>query len=267
MFSVVDRHGFLVNPCSTEMIDPVWWPALDATVGEYRQRYGDLISVYLRGSIPSGTATPGFSDIDAVAVLEGEHRIDRDWCAAADRRVVARHQCASEVTFSITSLESAVGDRKTGFFLKTHAVALFGEDVAQRVEPYRVDRDAVTHLFNLEQDWATFERVSRDDDPALADLVLRRLIKRVVRSGFELIAEREQRYTRDLRLCSDTFASHYPSRARDMAKIATLLTDEDPAAELPLIRDMAEWLTGEAQVAYPGHATTVTYIDDLGADC
>jgi hypothetical protein len=249
------------------MIDPVWWPTLEATVGEYQQRYSDLISVYLRGSIPSGTATPGFSDVDAVAVLQGEHDIDRDWCTVADRRVLARHRCASEVTFSITSLESAVNDRKTGFFLKTHALVLFGKDVAQRIEPYRVDHDAVTHLFNVEQDWATFERVSRGDDPGLASLVLRRLIKRIIRSGFELVAEREQRYTRDLRLCSATFASYYPARAQDMAKVATLLVDGDPAAELPVIRDMVGWLAGEAEVVYPGHVTTVTYIDDLGVDC
>lgn len=266
MFSIVDRQGFLVNPCSPGAIESVWWPTVEATIGEYRQRYADLVSVYIRGSVASGTATAGFSDLDAVAVLQGEHDIDRDWCAAADRRVLARHRCASEVTFSITSLESAVNDRKTGFFLKSHAALVFGEDVAQRIEPYRVDRDAVTHLFNLRQDWETCERARQDADVGLSNLLLRRLVKRIVRSGFELVAQREQKYTRDLDLCSSSFARYYPSRAQDMTSIASLLVGADPLVEASTLPDMVQWLAAEAQGVYPGHVVSVTYIDDLGVD-
>jgi hypothetical protein len=267
VISVPDSRGFLVNSCSVEAIESTWWPTVEATVGEYRQRYSDLLSVYIRGSVASGTASSGFSDVDAVAVLESEHGIDRHWCATAERRVLAKQQCASEITFSITSRESVVNDRKTGFFLKTHAVLVFGEDVAQRIEPYRIDHDAVTHLFNLRQDWATCERVCAKGEPDVSNVVLKRMVKRIVRSGFELVAEREQKYTRDLGLCSDIFAKYYPPRAQDMAKIASLLVDADLLVQVPALRSMVEWLAVKAQVAYPDHVTSVTYIDDLGVDC
>lgn len=77
------------------------------------------------------------------------------------------------------------------------------------------------------------------------------LTKILVRSGFELVMEREQRYTTCLYWCYRSFASHYPGRAALMerALFFYLNPSGSPDDLLPLARDLGEWLVDQVRAA------------------
>ena len=47
-------------------------------------------------------------------------------------------------------------------------------------------------------------------------------MKRILRTGFELVMGREQKYTRDLYPCYESFIKYYPQKKDDMYKTLEL---------------------------------------------
>ena len=48
------------------------------------------------------------------------------------------------------------------------------------------------------------------------------IMKRLLRSGFELVMERSQKYTRDLYPCYEGFAEYYPKKKAEMYEVLEL---------------------------------------------
>lgn len=61
--------GFILPEAALDRIPPRYAPAVDDLLGRCRAVLGaDLHGLYLNGSVPKGTARPGVSDLDALAI-------------------------------------------------------------------------------------------------------------------------------------------------------------------------------------------------------
>jgi hypothetical protein len=67
-----------------------------------------------------------------------------------------------------------------------------------------------SHLLNLELDLTTVRCAIDGASEVFARKLVLRLVKRVLRAGLELVANREQEYTRDPRMCCELFGQYYP---------------------------------------------------------
>jgi hypothetical protein len=82
-----------------------------------------------------------------------------------------------------------------------------------------------------------------------AELMRRRcrwLAKKIVRAGFELVAQQEQAYTRDLFPCWEAFARHHPAHATAMQQVLAMAVE--PSSEPDQIRAamaLGTWLLAE----------------------
>ncbi|MEU1407143.1 hypothetical protein ABZ471_33185 [Streptomyces sp. NPDC005728] len=248
-----------------EKVGPVWRPLIESLVDEYRSRYRDLASVYVRGSVANGTAVFGRSDLDLIAVTHQEHAVDRAWTQEAVDRTLSRHSTAVDIDLAITSATAILTDRKSGFYIKTQSALVYGEDFAPRIAPYRIDADAFSHLFNLELDLKTVRCAVDDASDVLARTLVLRLVKRVLRAGLELIAERLQEYTRDPDMCCEFFGKYYPEKAAAMQNILHLMSEfTEPADALDRVESMIHWIATERSRIYPLELPKIAFIDDLG---
>src|SRR5689334_19233370 len=69
-FLALDAEGWVVNEASVAKIGQPWAAALADVTAACIERYGArLHSLYVRGSVATGQAIPGRSDLDAVALL------------------------------------------------------------------------------------------------------------------------------------------------------------------------------------------------------
>lgn len=265
MFVPLDADGHLVNVADTSKVDAPWRSLIESLVTEYRSHYRDLASVYVRGSVAVGTATFGYSDLDLIAVTHQEHAVDRTWIREATERTLSRLSTVVDVDLAVTSSTAVLTDRKSGLFIKTQSALVYGVDFAPRIAPYRIDADAFSHLFNLELDLATVRRFVENSSETLSRTLVLRLTKRVIRAGLELVAERQQAYTRDLEACCEIFCRYYPEKAASMQDVLRLMAEPaEPEDALRKLESMIRWIAPERKRLYPREVPKISFIDDLG---
>src|SRR5687768_14622461 len=99
----LDRAGFIRPEVSLDRVATLYLPVVEHLREECRTAFGnDLHSLYLCGSLVKGTAQPGISDLDALAVLrdapEGRHEvIERD----VSRSIEERYRFLSGASFGL----------------------------------------------------------------------------------------------------------------------------------------------------------------------
>ncbi|MFD6528751.1 nucleotidyltransferase domain-containing protein [Streptomyces sp. NPDC060184] len=265
MFIPLDSHGHLINLADAEKVGPQWRPLIETLVDECRSRYEDLASVYLRGSVATGTAQWGRSDLDLIAVTYQERGFDRAWIQQAVERTLSRHSVVVDIDLAITSATAVLTDRKSGFYIKTQSALVYGEDFAPRIAPYPIDAEAFSHLFNLELDLKTVTGALAGASDALTRTLIMRLVKRVLRACLELVAERHQAYTRDPEMCCEVFEKYHPERADAARNVLGLMTEfTDPDDALESIESLIQWIAVERSRIYPLELPKIAFIDDLG---
>src|SRR3989344_1186977 len=126
MYYRIDRKGYILNQASTRKIQHQYREAVRAALSYSRDRLGkDLLSVYVRGSIPLGKGTLDYSDIDIVLVTRGWlSRRKLSWIAGASRELKERFPRVDLFDLSIVSAGELLHDpryKMLRFHVKTNA--------------------------------------------------------------------------------------------------------------------------------------------------
>lgn len=215
---------------------------------------GQKHSQHLRSRLAKGLAVEGISDIDSFAVLmPGEvQTVSYDefgvWAQKVEKGVQEAFPFVTGVEFGLEIFES-VRERENiyTFIIKTEAACVYGESLVDGIEPYKLNPEVAfqTRFFehHLGQFTAEYSSESEADKPAYIVWLMRRFL----RLGMELIMIDEKRYTRDLYLCYESFAKHYPEQAAEMYRALELaINPKTGQATESLVQEFGTWLTAEA---------------------
>lgn len=252
-----DQNGFIVNESSVLKFQEKWKPAIEETVAAYREHFGDnLTSVYVRGSVGRGKAIDGISDLDTRAIVNlPKDQIDVKWGREFNRRIITKYPFIKQVEIEVSSPEQAV-DRKRGLhaILKTQAVCVYGKDVVEDIPGIKPGIEAAQHFKYLPDELAkTIDFFENDQDSAVKKKnKCSWIMKRILRTGFELVMEREQKYTRDLYPCYESFAKYYPNKKEAMYKTLKLAinpTDQSKTI-VSLLKDWQFFMSAEIQKVF-----------------
>lgn len=222
-FFPLDSQGFVCNPCDGAEVLPPWRSLVAALAAGCEEILGDRrVGLYLRGSVPRGRAVPYLSDLDSFVLArspDGGPAVTPAQRAALDRleRDLGRRYpfCAR---VEIDAIAEADFWRDAGWQATavTQSWRVLGLDLRPRLAPVKPGPALVAHAWTIDRDLAETRAALRSP----ADLARRSararcggIARRLVRTGFELVMEREGRYTRDLGLCCDRFGAYYPDRA------------------------------------------------------
>lgn len=245
-----DAEGYLVNPTSAERIRPPWDALVDEARAAVAARLGPrLRGLYLRGSVPRAEAIEGLSDLDLVAVVDGEAgETDTTWLDAVERDALSRHPFCTGIELLVADRAEVLADdgrNPLSFVLATEGLCIEGEDVVPSLPRFRPgEPETAVHALQLGADIERFLEEAPRGSPDERRASCAWICKRIVRAGFELVMEAEEAYTRDLWPCYEAFRRHHPEWSGEMRRALEIAVDPldatDEVAEL--CRGLGAWV-------------------------
>ena len=251
-FFELDGDGYIVNPASEDKIQEKWLPAVGDVKGEYLKHFDDkLHSVYIRGSVAKGEAVDDVSDIDSFAVISlTRDEIDTSWAKDFNKSLVSRYPFVTKVEISVLPIDEIENHRAFRIMLKTQSACVYGVSLADNIHPLKPNKDVIQHLQNIGREveetmgWLQGENSGKDIQKRCAWIM-----KRLLRSGFELVIERSGKYTRDLYPCYTEFSKYHPEKESEMHKVLELAINPIGNANeiMNILDSIGEWVASEAK--------------------
>ena len=243
-----DKNGFLINPCSINLIQPEFKDALELSVEHAKKHLGDnLHSIYLRGSIAKGTAVKNISDIDLYIVTE-DNETETRWKETSEKEICNRYTFIRGIEFHLETTENVLSRKGEQFLLQTQSVKIFGKDLNLPQFSYKIGKESYAHIFFIEKDIKDFYKyISEEPDEDIPD-VCSWIAKRIVRTGFELVMKRENLYTRDLYPCYKSFIKYYPERENQMYDLLELAVNpvNDKKVIISTVKEIEQFIITES---------------------
>jgi len=120
----------------TNKIQAVFTELLWATDEACSNRFGKrLLAAYVAGSVASGEAYPGASDLDWFAFIDAEPLpADRAWRRRKEARLAARFPVVSQVHLNVIPLARLERESFWRFILRYNAARVRGADLVKRLE-------------------------------------------------------------------------------------------------------------------------------------
>ncbi len=244
-YLTVDECGYVVPDVAADRIGAIWKPLVtfvrDTLIGRKGVR-----SVYLRGSIARGLAMENVSDADFIYLSETAF----EWAdVQLERAVETKFAFVKGLELSRldrSTLEKVGPRQRRPYFhmlLKTQCLFLAGEDIARDIPLVKIGPEMVSHAFSLQGDFSRLPSLLEEGRKIGVERAMHQWFsRRIVRSGFEVTLDRNDRFTRDLYLCYEQFARFYPSRAGEMFRVLVncLNGGESPLHYAELVRHLAE---------------------------
>lgn len=247
-FFDVDSDGYLINPASKEKIQEEWQPVVNDIIDAYKTEYGDALhSVYIRGSVSKGEAVFGISDVDTFAyVTSKKEEIKTDWMDSFEKEMVIKYPFAQGVELRVDPIEDAYNDR----ILILQSACIYGTDLNTEIPKIKVGKETLGHVYSFSKNLAWFDKwMIKSQEPEKIKKSCTWLMKRFLRTGFELTMEHAGLYTRDLYPGYKVFAEYYPEKEAEMKEVLYLaLNPTDDLGIIKRIRDnLGVWLEEQAK--------------------
>jgi hypothetical protein len=225
-----DDLGYLVPRASTQRIVSPWAEAVEHLRVALHQYLADrLHSMYVRGSVAAGTAIENVSDLDAIAVVHGDARdIDTSWQRPLWKQMSVRFPFCRGFEVLLLGYDDVLareGVNRLGFLLATQAAHIDGEDLCLSLPRFRPGPIAVVHAPHLKDEIdEVLHEVAHEDTEDRRD-TCGWIMRRIVRTAFEIVMEEEGSWTRDLYVCWEIFGRHEPESSGALREALELAID------------------------------------------
>ncbi|HTH93283.1 MAG TPA: nucleotidyltransferase [Candidatus Paceibacterota bacterium] len=218
-----DKDGFIVSESGVDKLKSPWKEAVADIKQAYLDHLGDVIhSIYVRGTVSRGEAIEGISDIDTFAVITKKYEeIDRSWVDSVQKELEQKYAFSTGIEMGFISYDEVFdedeffGDR---FTIKTQSACIYGEDLAEKIPPFRADLETASHFHRNLENIIQRAKEKTVNNPDSEDIKMwcRWVMKRIIRAGFVLVMDKEQAFTRDLYPSYEVFSKYYPEQEENM---------------------------------------------------
>lgn len=222
----VDPDGYVINTSALDNIKTPWKEAAESLKQAYIDKFGGALhSIYLRGSVPRGKAVEEISDLDSIVVIKAEHAqsVDLSWFDEFSKAFITKYPFVSEVELRWVNYGSLLNPEKlqnVRIQLSIYGVCIYGEDIIPNLPRLKPGRDTIIHAPTIDdQVKAALKKFEQRKTSEGIKAACTWIMKAFLRTGCELVMEREQAYTRDLFPCYELFAKYYPEKKREMYQI------------------------------------------------
>ena|ERR1700733_5601090 len=249
-YLLIGEDGCFINSLDKSKIQAIYEPAIIDLINIYKEVFKtDLLSIYIRGSVAAGTATPYLSDIDTIAI--GNKQADDSYKQSLEEKcqpLFNKHSFISKfdsLYITYHDLLTRTSKERFQFIIKYLSVCVYGEDVSSQMRLFAPDKDIV---FNLPELRRRIQAVKNDFNAELDSVKIKQtcvlIMKLLIRAGFELCIEREKRFTRDLDQSFITFSEYYPDKKKEMKKVLelALYPTDDKKVILRMLNKTGMWL-------------------------
>ena len=215
-----DANGFLRNN-TTAVLQKNYVAPVTELIDIYRSHYDNIQSIYLRGSVASGTAVAFISDIDMFAILkQGKSETYVRWLTVPFQQKIATSFLAKypfinglDLAFTHYIPKVHLIDKKLNILLKLHSKCVYGIDYSKDISPIPLSSELYFNQRWFPDDLAIFLDFSFSiENPQNK---IREILKVTIRVFFELVMLRAQKYTQSLYYCVESFKKYYPEKSEE----------------------------------------------------
>ncbi|GIN84461.1 nucleotidyltransferase [Heyndrickxia sporothermodurans] len=251
-----DDNGYILNDSSLKKVKPEFLKIIVEATEHYKTNLGlDLHSVYIRGSIPRGMGINGVSDLDTIAITNKDiNDIDLKWVNKSELELNKKFDNVTGVEFNFYHIDDVLETTRfsiISFMIKTYSVCVYGEDLSIYLPSYKADKTLGNeHLFNLKSqiEQAKEDLDGNNDIEDILDCCVW-IMKIIVRAGFALVIEEENKYTRDLFPAYKIFSKYYPEKEAEMKQ--ALKYAIKPVADkneiIDFLDEIGSWIVNESE--------------------
>lgn len=199
------------------------------------------------------------SDIDTFAIVDlNEEGVDVTWWRELNHRIRERYpfvEGVEVVAIPLKKIDQFPGDK---IMIKTQSICLYGTDLSETISPYKPGLDTVQHAQGISKEITnTIAWLQEDKSEEKVKNKCAWIMKRIIRSGCELVMERSGKYTRDLYPCYEVFSDFYPEKKDEMYEVLNLSISptSDNQIILRVLTVLGTWLTVEVDRCLQLHAS------------
>ena len=245
----LDPNGFIVSDVSIDKIDKIYVPCIQESVESLRNLFHQqLHSVYVYGSVARGEAVVFKSDLDIIAMFDGQ---------LSSVKLAELKKIGGELSYKYRSLVRDVGVAIANYdytvdpsnyyenaFLKELCVCVYGEDLGERFGPYKLTSE-IAIRFNgdicdvLGRTLNRLETASNEDFKKISQNFARKLI----RTYYSMVMVRSQIWSTRLHEQSEIFIHHFPDKESIVLTLQNWI-DEPPTERedvYELFKSEGEW--------------------------
>jgi len=255
----LDSEGYIINPTSLDRVQSDWMSAIKEVIEIYKKVCGDmLINIYVRGSVAKGQAVNGISDLDTFCFVKEPNTQDteeyktilnsnRDALEKYKEDIELKYNFISDVEMQVHPMSRAGKE----MIMLAQSVCVYGEPFKNpKLKP---GKELASHspgftkfLIGLE------EFFNKDTSTERNKMKCAWIMKRFLRTGFEICMERSGRYTRDLYKCYETFIEYYPEKEPQMREILELALNptSDKQKIKQVVSNFGPWLVEEIKINF-----------------
>ena len=233
MLYKTDENGFIINEASSRKIQPYYRKILKEINQLYIDKLGsNLLSVYIRGSVSVGRATPRISDIDSVAIIRKRlARENLSWIVKAANDLEKKYPKAGLVELAVISLNELLKSKEyknLRVYLKTQSVCLWGKDILPQLPKVKPGKELAVYLYgNLDEELEILKKIFSGKITDREYLFQKRPIKfwgvwmtrTLLRAGLGLVMIKKPIYSQDLKTCFTIFTEEYPEYKNEMQRL------------------------------------------------
>ncbi len=247
----VDENGFVIPIDSSSTIQSKWLPIINDVISFYQREFkANLHSVYIRGSVAKASAVDFVSDLDSFAVVKINEEINKKSLKQFELDIKKNYPFCNHIEITSVTLKDVhevPAKRLRSIWdelIKTQSRCVYGIDLAKSIEPFRL-KEMIGHSLYIVDELKklpTYIEEDRDDPIELEGLCVW-ITRRVLRAGFDLVMEREQRFSRDLYCCYESTVKYYPELESNLKSILDLSLNPTAKVEqwLPLVNELGQW--------------------------
>jgi hypothetical protein len=247
-----DKNGFLLPRVDRDSIHKKWRPAVDDFLVFIQDFCKESVhSIYLRGSVAAGCAIEGISDVDFFLVVNSA-LID-----AEKKKIYKQADQINQRYPFITRFDvgfytqDEILRKSERALIKLTSVCLYGENITECIKDLKPGKDVAVQIPTLEAEIreTANEIMLGKYNKETARIMCVWMMKRIVRSGFELTSARTQNFTRDLYKCWENFSYFYPEKREEMYEALNLAINptHDTGKILKVMKGLGLWVIGEAK--------------------
>ncbi len=250
-----DKNGFIINDLSIEKIDKKWLPILEIITTTYHQELGEnLVSVYIRGSVPRNLAVDNISDLDTFALVKpafSDNKIrwqKANFEANTFQIINNKYSFINGLEMNLATFDEAFLNSNLAMIIKTQALLLTGKNISKQLKSYQPNEEMMLHKYWLKTDINDFLKINKDNFELEN---CSQIMKVILRSGFELVMERVGNFSPDLYICYQDFSKFYPQKKAEMYQVLNWYLN--PISNKLLlnnfINEFGKWLLFELKIA------------------
>lgn len=220
-----DTEGYLIDDNINVQIQRKWLIPVKQIVNLICNNIeSELVSIYLRGSVARQCAIDNISDIDIFVITNqnisvGVKKLIMQ--SSNDLLICFPYVTRVDIGFHCKHI---ILKAKEKILIKYRSYLLYGENLRNQIPSLKPGNDTAVTLTRLENELCklSLELRKKIYNEGNSRLTCRWLAKRIVRSGFELVAYNEKLYTRDLYKCWEMFSKYYPQYKERMFYVLNL---------------------------------------------